>query len=133
MSARRAECSCGQLSATCSGEPYRIAVCHCLACKRKTGSAFGFGAWFRESDIVISGRANEFVRIGDDGGHIANGFCPNCGVTVFWRIDTLPGVIAVSAGAFTDLAFPPPTVSVYHESRRYPWVEIRGEPLEKRG
>jgi hypothetical protein len=24
-------------------------------------------------------------------------------------------------------------VSVYHESRRYPWVEIRAEPLEKRG
>jgi hypothetical protein len=133
MSTRRAVCSCGQLSATCSGEPYRIAVCHCLACKRKTGSAFGFGAWFRESDIVISGRANEFVRIGDDGGHSANGFCPNCGVTVFWRIDTLPGVIAVSAGAFADLAFPLPTVSVYHESRRYPWVEIRAEPLEKRG
>ena len=31
------------------------------------------------------------------------------------------------------VAFPPPTVSVYHESRRYPWVEVRAEPLEKRG
>jgi hypothetical protein len=45
----------------------------------------------------------------------------------------IPGVVAVSAGAFADLSFPPPTVSVYHESRRYPWVEIATEPLEKRG
>ena len=52
MITRRAECSCGRLSATCSGEPFRIAVCHCLACKRKTGSAFGFGAWFRKERRV---------------------------------------------------------------------------------
>lgn len=112
MSTRRAECSCGQLSATCTGEPARIAVCHCLACKRKTGSAFGFGAWFRESEVNVAGRASEFVRVGDDGGRITNDFCPNCGVTIFWRNDTIPGAVAISAGAFADLSFPPPSVSV---------------------
>ncbi|MGH7923275.1 MAG: GFA family protein [Candidatus Binatus sp.] len=133
MTTRRAECSCGQLSATCSAEPYRIAVCHCLACKRKTGSAFGFGAWFREQEVLTEGQAIEFVRVGDDGCYITNGFCPKCGATVFWKIDRIPGVVAVSAGAFGDLTFPPPSVSGYHESRRYPWVEIRANPLEKRG
>ena len=133
MTTRRAECQCGQLSATCSGEPYRISVCHCLACKRKTGSAFGFGAWFPTGDVLIDGSAKEFVRIGDNGGHITNRFCSSCGTTVLWSIDTLPGVVAVSAGNFADLSFPPPTASVYHESRRFPWVEIRAEPLEKRG
>jgi hypothetical protein len=133
MTTRRAECSCGQLSASCSGEPFRIAVCHCLACKRKTGSAFGFGAWFREEDVTTDGQASEFVRVGDDGGRITSRFCPNCGGTVLWRIDTLAGVVAVSAGAFADLSFPPPSVSVYHESRRYPWIELRVEGLEKRG
>ena len=133
MTTRRAECSCGQLSATCTGEPLRIAVCHCLACKRKTGSAFGFGAWFRENDLTIEGKATEFVRVGDHGGRITNRFCPNCGATVFWSIDRIPGVVAVSAGNFADLSFPPPTVSVYDESRRYPWVDIRIEPLERDG
>jgi hypothetical protein len=71
--------------------------------------------------------------VGDDGNHITNGFCPNCGSTVFWRIDAIQGAIAVSAGGFADLTFPVPIVSVYHESRRYPWVEIRADPLEKRG
>ena len=133
MTTRRAECQCGQLSATCSGEPVRIAVCHCLACKRKTGSAFGFSAWFRKEDVLAAGQAAEFVRVGDDGGHVTNSFCPNCGTTVFWSIDTIPDAVAVSAGSFADLSFPPPFVSVYHESRRFPWVEIQTEPLEKRG
>ena len=133
MTTRRAECSCGQLSATCSGDPYRTAVCHCLACKRKTGSAFGFGAWFRKNDVTIEGRATEFVRVGDDGGRITNSFCRNCGTTLLWSIDKIPDAVAVSAGSFADLSFPPPFVSVYHESRRFPWVEIRTEPLEKRG
>jgi hypothetical protein len=104
-----------------------------LACKRKTGSAFGFGAWFRNEDVLIEGQAIEFVRTGDDGGHITNRFCPSCGTTVSWSIDRIPGIVAVSAGTFADLSFPPPTVSVYHESRRYHWVEIRTDPLEKRG
>ena len=104
-----------------------------MACKRRTGSAFGFGAWYREAAVVVSGRATEFVRIGDDGGHITSSFCPICGTTLFWRIDTLPGVVAVSAGAFADLTFPTPTVSVYHASRKYPWVEIIAVPIEKRG
>ncbi|MGA9721244.1 MAG: GFA family protein [Candidatus Binatus sp.] len=133
MTTRRAQCSCGQISVTCSGEPVRIAVCHCLACKRKTGSAFGFGAWFRQEDVLTEGQATEFVRVGDDGGRITNQFCPKCGVTMIWRIDTIPGTVAVSAGAFADLSFPPPSVSVYHRSRRYPWVEIKTDPLETRG
>ena len=133
MTTRRAECSCGQLSATCTGEPYRIAVCHCLACKRKTGSAFGWSAWFREEQVSTEGQATQFVRVGDEGSHITQSFCPKCGSTVFYKIDRILGAVAVAAGAFADLSFPPPTVSVYHESRRYPWVEIRAEPLEKRG
>jgi len=104
-----------------------------MACKQRTGSAFGFNAWFREQDVVFEGRVAEFVRVGDEGGHITFRFCPNCGTTVYWNIDRIPGTIAVAAGSFADLSFPPPTVSVYHESRRYPWVEIRTDPLEKRG
>ena len=74
-----------------------------MACKRKTGSAFGFGAWFRTSDVSTEGQATEFVRVGDEGSRITQGFCPNCGATVFWSIDQLPAVIAVSAGGFADL------------------------------
>jgi hypothetical protein len=130
MTIRRAECSCGQLSATCPAEPSRLSVCHCLNCKRRTGSAFAFTAWFDEGDVVTQGEAHEFDLTGDEGGRATFSFCPRCGVTVFFRPAALPGRIAVPAGTFADPDFPPPTVSVYHDTtRRYPWVEIRAEPL----
>jgi len=133
MITRRAECSCGQLSATCSGEPIRLSVCHCLACKRRTGSAFSFNARFAEDHVSIQGRAAEFTRIGDEGGRVIYSFCPECGTTVHYRIDGQPGLVAIPAGAFADLSLPPPDRSVYHESRRYRWVEIRAKPLDTLG
>jgi hypothetical protein len=131
MVTRRAECSCGQLSAICSGEPIRISVCHCLACKRRTGSAFSFNARFEENDVSIRGRALEFTRIADEGGRVTYSFCPNCGTTVHYRIHAQSGLVAIPAGAFADLSFPPPFLSFYHESRRYRWVEVHVEPLQK--
>ena len=131
MITRHAECSCGQLSATCSGEPLRISVCHCLACKRRTGSAFSHTARFAEADVAVEGRAAEFVLIGDEGSRCTFSFCPDCSATVHYRNDHIPGFISVPVGAFADPSFPPPNVSVYHGAdRRYPWVEIRTEPLD---
>jgi hypothetical protein len=133
MVERRAECSCGQLSATCSGEPVRVSVCHCLACKRRTGSAFSFNARFAEGSVSIGGRSAEFTRLGDAGGRVIYNFCPDCGTTVHYRIDTQPGLIAIPAGAFADPSFPQPFLSYYDDSRRCEWVEIRAEPLQKFG
>ena len=40
MTTHHAECSCGQLQVDADGDPVRISMCHCLACQRRTGSAF---------------------------------------------------------------------------------------------
>ncbi len=103
MVTRRAECSCSQLSAICSGEPIRISMCHCLACKQRTGSAFSFNARFAKENVSIQGRAVEFTRIGDEGCRVTYSFCPDCGTTVHYRIDAQPGLVAIPVGAFADL------------------------------
>ena len=36
-----------------------MAVCHCFACKRRTGSAFGLGGWFREDQVRVAGNTAE--------------------------------------------------------------------------
>ena len=121
MSERQASCSCGQLKVTCTGEPVRISMCHCLACQQRTGSAFGIQARFARAQISIEGQAAQFVRTGDSGGRATLNFCPSCGSTVYWEIDRMPDVVAVAVGAFADPKFPPPTVAVY-EARRHPWA-----------
>ena len=132
MTTHRAQCSCGQLTVTCTGAPIRVAVCHCFACKQKTGSAFGFSAWFTENEVRVEGEATEWLRVGDEGSRMTRRFCSVCGSTVYGTNDHLPGLISISAGCFADLDFPPPpTASVYHETRRYAWVELRCEPLSR--
>jgi hypothetical protein len=126
---RRAGCSCGQLHLEADGEPIRLSMCHCLACQRRTGSAFGVQARFPADKVRIEGRATEYVRISDDGEPRTFSFCPDCGATVYYRVAAAPDVIAVPVGAFADPTFPPPTISVY-ESRRHPWVAI---PAAERG
>ena len=79
MPTRHASCSCGQLTATISAEPGRISICHCLACQRRTGSAFGAQARFPAGSVQVRGRSTEYVRIGDAGGRMTSRFCPDCG------------------------------------------------------
>jgi hypothetical protein len=118
-----AACSCGQLRLTAEGDPVRISVCHCLACKRRTGSAFGVQARFPAERVRIKGVHTDYVRISDEGDGRTFSFCPECGATVFYRLDSVPDVVAVPVGAFADPGFPAPTVAVY-ESRQHPWVEL---------
>jgi hypothetical protein len=121
VSTHFASCSCGQLTATVSGEPVRISICHCLACQRRTGSVFGEQARFPRVNVSISGASTEFERVGDEGSRAKFHFCPRCGSTVYYEPESLPEFVAIPVGAFADPAFSPPTVSVY-ESRMHRWV-----------
>lgn len=118
---REALCHCGQLKVHCEGEPVRVSMCHCHLCQRRTGSAFGVQARFPEGQVRWEGRRQQYTRVGDTNHQVTLSFCPECGSTVFWQLEGLPGFIAVAVGAFADQSFPQPSVSVY-EARRHPWA-----------
>jgi hypothetical protein len=122
MATRRASCSCGQLTVEVEGDPVRVSICHCLACQRRTGSVFGMQARWPREQVRIEGDATEYVRISDEGGEERSFFfCPRCGATVYYWIDSER--IAVPVGAFADPSFPAPRVSVWEE-RMHPWVGL---------
>jgi hypothetical protein len=131
MTARYAACSCEQLQLTAEGDPVRISVCHCLACQRRTGSAFGVQARFPAEQVRIEGSSSEYVRISDHGEARVFGFCSGCGATVFFTTESAPELIAVPVGAFADPGFPAPRVSV-REERRHSWLDLPGVPGESR-
>jgi hypothetical protein len=101
-------------------------MCHCLACQRRTGSAFGIQAAYTADHVHVVGRFSDYVRISDEEDrkeHVFH-FCPDCGATVFYTEPTEPDLVVVAVGAFADPSFPPPTESMY-ESRRHPWLAVR--------
>jgi hypothetical protein len=118
-------CHCGQLRVVATGEPLAVSICHCLACQRRTGSAFGMQAGFKAEDVEISGRYSDFSRISDEADereHVFH-FCPDCGSQVFYTEPDAPSLVVVSVGAFADPSFPMPTESGY-DHRRHPWVGL---------
>lgn len=130
MTTRTATCRCGQLSATCTGEPVRVSVCHCLDCQKRSGSAFSAQARWPAEQVAIAGASKTFVHTADSGNTITHHFCPDCGSTVHYRIDgKFDGLIAIPVGAFADPAFPAPRFSVWEE-RKHDWVAILGDEVE---
>jgi hypothetical protein len=123
MTTREAACSCGQLRVVVEGDPLRVSVCHCLACQRRTGSAFGYQARFPRDRVHIAGETREYVRTSDEGEARTFTFCPECGATVAYALGSAPDVVAVPVGAFADPAFPAPRFSVW-ESRKHAWVTL---------
>jgi hypothetical protein len=123
MTNRVASCSCGQLRLAVNEEPLRVSVCHCLACQRRTGSVFGAQARFHERAVETLGNSTVYVRVGDEGRKATFHFCPQCGSTVYYRLEGQPEHVAVPVGAFAEPGFPAPTFSIYEE-RKHPWVGL---------
>jgi hypothetical protein len=129
MTKRSASCRCGQLKLTATGEPIRLSVCHCLNCKKRSGSAFAVQARWPAADVMIEGRSSVHDHAGDSGDLAHFHFCPDCGSDVYYVADAMPDLIAVPLGAFDDPFFGTPEYSVY-EGRKLTWLEITGDGVE---
>jgi hypothetical protein len=106
---RTATCACGKLRVTVSGEPTRVGICNCTQCQKRTGSAFGVGAYFKKNQLVkVEGSAATFKRGSDAGRNLETKFCPECGSTVNWSADFRPDHFGVAVGCFADPQFPAP-------------------------
>jgi hypothetical protein len=128
MATREASCHCGQLRLEVTGDPFVVSLCHCRACMRRTGSAFGMQAAFKADQVRVDGRYSDYSRISDetDRKEHAFHFCPVCGSQVFYTEPTEPDLVVVSVGSFADSHFPPPTESGY-DWRRHPWLDLPAE------
>jgi hypothetical protein len=130
VTARTASCRCGQLRASAAGDPVRLSVCHCLDCKKRSGSAFAVQARWPIDRVTLEGESKTWVQHADSGNRITHHFCPECGSSLHYVIEgKFDGLIAIPLGAFDDPFFAGPAFSVWEE-RKHDWVEIVGEEVE---
>ena len=120
---RLAQCHCGSLRATTFGEPLLVAICHCKACQRRTGALAASVAGFAQAQVTIEGETKVFDRDGKSGRKVRFYFCPNCGTSLYWEADARPGLYLLAVGAFADPNFPPPSVSIFEESK-HAWTQL---------
>jgi hypothetical protein len=114
---RKAVCCCGACSITVDGEPTLNAICHCSSCKKRTGSAFGWSAYFPDANVLAkTGAFNVYAKDGASGYN--RFFCANCGTTLYWKsFGFLPDQTGVAGGCFADDPLPPPNLSASNAGR----------------
>ena len=131
MTANTASCRCGQLSATAEGDPVRVSICHCLACQKRSGSAFSAQARWELDCVTFGGESRQWVRTADSGQQTTYHFCPNCGSTVYYGGGNFPELVALPIGTLEDPYVGCIDYSVW-ERRMHPWVQLLGENIEHR-
>ena len=110
------------------GEPIRVSVCHCTACRVRTGSVFSAQARFPADAVRFGGEWAEWEGVSDSGTKASYRWCRDCGSTVAFVNDTMPDTVAIWLGAIVEGSIPTPGHSVYEE-RMLPWVGIVGDDI----
>jgi hypothetical protein len=117
---RTAACACGECSVTVTGEPLFGGLCHCQNCRQRTGSAFGWQAYWPEARVTLSGPLQRYDLAPEWGQQRL--FCPRCGSTLAWQTMSRPGEFGVAVGGM-EPPLPAPDAS-YRDSRRFDWVVL---------
>lgn len=102
-------CLCGAVRLTVVGRPYRVGLCHCLDCRKHTGSLFHASAIFPGTAVSIEGETASYR-----GRH----FCPRCGSSVFGDGGD---EIEVNLGTFDEIDLFQPTYELW-TIRREAWL-----------
>ena len=117
-------CLCGAVRYRVKAEPVRGSACHCTFCQRRTGSAFGVGAYFNEADVEFTrrGPTKTYEHRSDETARwLRMEFCLNCGGTVTWTAEALPGLRAIAGGSFDDPKWFQPKRFSWMRSA-HPWI-----------
>lgn len=118
----KAACCCGACALEVEGEPVLNALCHCDNCKRRTGSGFGWSAYFRDAQVVA--RRGELARYQVATTDADRFFCAACGTTLYWTSATfMSGHTGIAGGCFTETPLPEPMLSA-RDPQRCAWLTL---------
>jgi hypothetical protein len=104
-----ASCLCGDVRITTTGAPWRTGICHCLDCRKHSGSLFQTFAIFPADAVTVTGETREYMT---------RHFCPRCGASVFSRSGD---EIELHLGAFDEIDQFTPTYELW-TVRREAWL-----------
>lgn len=111
-------CLCGAVRFVAQGAPDSIAICHCESCRRATGAPFAVYADYRRDAVRFTGVPPRECATSPGAWR---GFCADCGASVSYRGDNLPGMIHLHIGLFDDAGILSPEREE-HDDARLGWI-----------
>jgi hypothetical protein len=78
-------CLCGAVTYEVRGQVRDVVLCHCVECRRWSGTGAGAFAAAHDGDLTVRGDALRWADSPDSSRDARRAFCTECGSSLFWR------------------------------------------------
>ena len=116
-------CLCGAVSYACSAEPMIAAHCHCIDCRKASGTGHGSHMAVPKAALTVTGEVKIFDAPADSGNIVGRAFCPNCGCAIYSVNSGIADLIFLPASSLDDPEIFEPQMVVY-ASRAPSWDHV---------
>ncbi len=113
-------CLCGAVSYETEADPVIVAHCHCVDCRKSSGTGHGTHVGLSEEAVKFSGEIKFYDSPADSGNIVSRGFCGDCGSAILSRNSSMPGMAFIRASSLDDPGAVTPSMIVY-ASRAPKW------------
>jgi hypothetical protein len=91
-------CHCGSITYTAEIDPEKVGLCHCTDCQTFSGSAFRISVAAPKETFRLRGEPKIYVKTAESGAKRAQGFCPECGTSIYSAAVDNPQVFNIRLG-----------------------------------
>ena len=116
-------CLCGSVRYQSAADPQIVGQCHCVDCRKTSGTDHGTHLMTPEEGFSVSGEIKFYDRPADSGNTVSRGFCPGCGSAIYSTNSAMAGVVFVRASSLDDMEIAKPQMIVY-ASRAPSWSQL---------
>jgi hypothetical protein len=120
------KCLCGAVSYQSGADPLVAGHCHCIDCRKSSGTGHCSHIGIPEPAVSISGNVKLYERAADSGNMVGRAFCPECGAAVYSVNSSMPEMIFIRASSLDDPEIFIPQLVVY-ASRAPSWDHMDPE------
>lgn len=113
-------CLCGAVNWTSTAEPMLVGHCHCVDCRKSSGTGHCTHLVIPADAFTVSGEVRIYDRPADSGNMVSRGFCPTCGSAVYSTNSGREGMVFPRASSLDDPDAVTPQMIVY-SSRAASW------------
>ena len=116
-------CHCKAVTFVATVNPEKVVICHCSDCQISAGSAFRTVVMSMPDGLSYQqGQAKEYVKVADSGNQRIQGFCVECGSSLFaTSVDTKDKIYGIRLGCLAEREQLTPKAQIWCQSRQ-PWL-----------
>jgi hypothetical protein len=111
----KASCLCGGVTYVITGPIVRGRYCHCIHCRKFSGTAHAAWGLIETTQLVIGQSSTGISKY--DSGNGLRVFCSSCGSPLWYEPTRLPQYRGIPLGVVDDEGVPEPEMHVWMKSK----------------